>query len=102
MIPRPPRATRTDTLFPYTTLFRSEVQLARLALGAQLGQGAHQVAAHGAAHAAVAELDDFFLAVLHQQIVVDAFRPELVFDDRHAAAVEFGEDALEQGGLART
>src|SRR3546814_17463551 len=23
MIPRPPRATRTDTLFPYTTLFRS-------------------------------------------------------------------------------
>src|SRR3546814_11128222 len=24
MILRPPRATRTDTLFPYTTLFRSE------------------------------------------------------------------------------
>src|SRR3546814_8774167 len=28
MIRRPPRSTRTDTLFPYTTLFRSEVQLA--------------------------------------------------------------------------
>src|SRR3546814_7875034 len=25
MIRRPPRATRTDTLFPYTTLFRSEL-----------------------------------------------------------------------------
>src|SRR3546814_10072652 len=25
MIPRPPRSTRTDTLFPYTTLFRSLV-----------------------------------------------------------------------------
>src|SRR3546814_18020467 len=25
MIPRPPRSTRTDTLFPYTTLFRSQV-----------------------------------------------------------------------------
>src|SRR3546814_7785914 len=25
MIRRPPRATRTDTLFPYTTLFRSDV-----------------------------------------------------------------------------
>src|SRR3546814_2260001 len=25
MIRRPPRATRTDTLFPYTTLFRSEI-----------------------------------------------------------------------------
>src|SRR3546814_19941810 len=30
MIRRPPRATRTDTLFPYTTLFRS---LADLGLG---------------------------------------------------------------------
>src|SRR3546814_5683323 len=25
MIRRPPRSTRTDTLFPYTTLFRSQV-----------------------------------------------------------------------------
>src|SRR3546814_8139276 len=28
MIRRPPRSTRTDTLFPYTTLFRSECLLA--------------------------------------------------------------------------
>src|SRR3546814_8918637 len=34
MIRRPPRSTRTDTLFPYTTLFRSE------APALQLGQGA--------------------------------------------------------------
>src|SRR3546814_3018873 len=27
MIRRPPRSTRTDTLFPYTTLFRSSVLL---------------------------------------------------------------------------
>src|SRR3546814_5489439 len=27
MIRRPPRATRTDTLFPYTTLFRSSVRI---------------------------------------------------------------------------
>src|SRR3546814_4733165 len=26
MIRRPPRSTRTDTLFPYTTLFRSELR----------------------------------------------------------------------------
>src|SRR3546814_19078899 len=26
MIRRPPRSTRTDTLFPYTTLFRSDVR----------------------------------------------------------------------------
>src|SRR3546814_6252101 len=30
MIRRPPRSTRTDTLFPYTTLFRSPVGAARL------------------------------------------------------------------------
>src|SRR3546814_18921247 len=28
MIRRPPRSTRTDTLFPYTTLFRSWAQVA--------------------------------------------------------------------------
>src|SRR3546814_3496647 len=32
MIRRPPRSTRTDTLFPYTTLFRSE-RRAREAVG---------------------------------------------------------------------
>src|SRR3546814_17052045 len=29
MIRRPPRSTRTDTLFPYTTLFRSEGRLTK-------------------------------------------------------------------------
>src|SRR3546814_20682617 len=32
MIRRPPRSTRTDTLFPYTTLFRSTVDLSGLPL----------------------------------------------------------------------
>src|SRR3546814_17105550 len=32
MILRPPRSTRTDTLFPYTTLFRSAFKLIRLKL----------------------------------------------------------------------
>src|SRR3546814_17217591 len=35
MIRRPPRSTRTDTLFPYTTLFRSDVG------GELLGSGCH-------------------------------------------------------------
>src|SRR3546814_20115183 len=29
MLPRPPRSTRTDTLFPYTTLFRSVLRSGR-------------------------------------------------------------------------
>src|SRR3546814_7248877 len=32
MIRRPPRSTRTDTLFPYTTLFRSHVAASRAQL----------------------------------------------------------------------
>src|SRR3546814_17275504 len=33
MILRPPRSTRTDTLFPYTTLFRSRLDLPALRIG---------------------------------------------------------------------
>src|SRR3546814_18071643 len=39
MIRRPPRSTRTDTLFPYTTLFRSDLgasALAQPALGDEI------------------------------------------------------------------
>src|SRR3546814_9652887 len=32
MIRRPPRSTRTDTLFPYTTLFRSMKRFSRIAI----------------------------------------------------------------------
>src|SRR3546814_6948666 len=32
MIRRPPRSTRTDTLFPYTTLFRSRAESNRVSL----------------------------------------------------------------------
>src|SRR3546814_18887474 len=42
MIRRPPRSTRTDTLFPYTTLFRSYHQIGLgAALAARLEQFAH-------------------------------------------------------------
>src|SRR3546814_17280835 len=43
MILRPPRSTRTDTLFPYTTLFRSRI-LAGAALTTLLGVGAELAA----------------------------------------------------------
>src|SRR3546814_9390062 len=41
MIRRPPRSTRTDTLFPYTTRFRSPVEVRR----GMVGQGDRQVEA---------------------------------------------------------
>src|SRR3546814_18396004 len=51
MIRRPPRSTRTDTLFPYTTLFRSGVAVIELhvACGGQrqwdIGTALHAVGA---------------------------------------------------------
>src|SRR3546814_19669290 len=51
MIRRPPRSTRTDTLFPYTTLFRSRAGEALRAAARQGGSlqrdGAALAAAHG-------------------------------------------------------
>src|SRR3546814_7014358 len=38
MIRRPPRSTRTDTLFPYTTLFRSLVDCRCVAANSQKGR----------------------------------------------------------------
>src|SRR3546814_3763637 len=39
MIRRPPRSTRTDTLFPYTTLFRSGRGLTRSPFASKTGRG---------------------------------------------------------------
>src|SRR3546814_21191312 len=46
MIPRPPRSTRTDTLFPYTTLFRSS-DLGQISSGCSLSLLAASARAHG-------------------------------------------------------
>src|SRR3546814_9667319 len=45
MIRRPPRSTRTDTLFPYTTLFRSIVGQLQRRLAAELHDDTLQNAA---------------------------------------------------------
>src|SRR3546814_9851282 len=43
MLRRPPRSTRTDTLFPYTTLFRSLIIVGKFIFGV-LGERVHPVA----------------------------------------------------------
>src|SRR6185369_14075730 len=60
---------------------------------------AHEVAAHGAADAPVVHLEHFFVGV-HHQLVVDADLAELVDDHGVLLAVRFGQDAVEQRGLA--
>src|SRR3546814_15396763 len=50
MIRRPPRSTRTDTLFPYTTLFRSSCAFWRDCALRNRGIRRHQHGAAGAGH----------------------------------------------------
>src|SRR3546814_5710721 len=53
MIRRPPRSTRTDTLFPYTTLFRSRQRLPPAALGEVGEAGGDQLPMHDQARMAL-------------------------------------------------
>src|SRR3546814_4628525 len=85
MIRRPPRSTRTDTLFPYTTLFRS------LAIRPRLGQVRH-------AGGVELESDVVLVAAVVVDLVVAGAQGGI--DDAHEAAhdavlVEAG-DAVEQ------
>src|SRR3546814_7106527 len=54
MIRRPPRSTRTDTLFPYTTLFRSDHgAMSGMDHGAMAAGASAAAADHGSSHSMV-------------------------------------------------
>src|SRR3546814_6827602 len=61
MIRRPPRSTRTDTLFPYTTLFRSHFFFIRLVVPIRVSQqqdvrtagNDHLIAQHSNPHSSI-------------------------------------------------
>src|SRR3546814_12289264 len=57
MIRRPPRSTRTDTLFPYTTLFRSG-RSPPASCHVSFQRAYHRYDAHWASHAGTAPPDD--------------------------------------------
>src|SRR3546814_5969238 len=77
MIRRPPRSTRTDTLFPYTTLFRSA-----------FGGGEDSVVA---AHADIGAGMELGAALAHQDVAGDdGFAAELL----HAEALSAGVAAV--------
>src|SRR3546814_17833444 len=72
MIRRPPRSTRTDTLFPYTTLFRS----ARIRLQTVLGPGYRTVdwqRSNAAFFSAIQAERNVMFLILSLFIVVAAF-----------------------------
>src|SRR3546814_15585504 len=79
MIRRPPRSTRTDTLFPYTTLFRSYLRQG----GSSYGMDT-VVAALRHAPELTAKLIERFCA-LHDPETRDAKRAEALADEIQAA-----------------
>src|SRR3546814_15099341 len=69
MIRRPPRSTRTDTLFPYTTLFRSHLDEFEQPLGGAV-QAAGIAVGVGIGLAEILELADVDLADQGRDVLV--------------------------------
>src|SRR3546814_12000593 len=84
MIRRPPRSTRTDTLFPYTTLFRSHAEARVHHL---VGED-HRVLGTATTVHVVDDAADFFLG---QRLVDDR--------QRHALGQHFRQQGAAGGGL---
>src|SRR3546814_5280317 len=74
MIRRPPRSTRTDTLFPYTTLFRSD-----------RGGGCHAQGAGAHCQRAAATLPAVDGKALHERAASEAAATGIVGTDRQPA-----------------
>src|SRR5262249_12071151 len=79
-----------------------ELQGTLLALARQVAQGHDQVATHRAADAAIVHFNDLLATVLHQDLVVDVFLAEFILDDGNAQGMVLAQDAVEEGGFART
>src|SRR3546814_15302407 len=84
MIRRPPRSTRTDTLCPYTTLFRSTVGAREVAqhIGARVGRGsigelARERGASGQGRADGIEIDEVHA---RQRVAVHGLQPAQLVD----------------------
>src|SRR3546814_1538779 len=76
MIRRPPRSTRTDTLFPYTTLFRSHRQ--RDVARARRDRIDRAAKALGAAGAIILDLGDADVGQAQRHRARDAARPDIL------------------------
>ena len=79
-----------------------KIQQTLALFGGQQLQRFAQVFADRAADATIVHLDDVLVGVVHQNLVVDVFFTELVFDHGNFLSVGFGEHALEQSSFAGT
>src|SRR3546814_9129788 len=79
MIRRPPRSTRTDTLFPYTTLFRSAGRMAAVDRDLRTGSGRSRIGGP------VARLHR---AAAGEAAVVPGGRPDAVRSEEHTSELQ--------------
>src|SRR3546814_2554788 len=78
---RPPRSTRTDTLFPYTTLFRSMGETERRRHKQLDFNKEHGITARGVSKA-VREMIDGVMVDPAQASAADLISPDVLRDDR--------------------
>src|SRR3546814_12921308 len=86
MIRRPPRSTRTDTRFPYTTLFRSCYN--RFAQWRKAGVWDHLMDAITAAHDGAIQMIDSTSVRAHQQAATAKRGVQITVSVDHAARSE--------------
>src|SRR3546814_6498441 len=98
MIRRPPRSTRTDTLFPYTTLFRSLSGLAQAQLLRAVKEGAMRLLILGAVGLVAAASMTALLAQTVDGIDVQAIKKRSA--DLQADAEAFVDQIKDQIGRA--
>src|SRR3546814_3798327 len=100
MLRRPPRATRTDTLFPYTTLFRS-VDIAALARGEEGERRAGKSVGNGQVDVAADRLVDDREVIGRIAGGDLGDRRELVFDQADTRQVLGGRLAVDLAAVRR-
>src|SRR3546814_16431781 len=97
MIRRPPRSTRTDTLFPYTTLFRSHLRVLIARRGEENEGEAALLIVHAPELAETEQIEeaDRFLRVGHADHRVEIFHSgsSIVHLSDSAASVYYGDGA---------
>src|SRR3546814_1843273 len=101
MIRRPPRSTRTDTLFPYTTLFRSPDEHRRAAvggLGRQLDEELRgPLGERGLQHQILGRITDQLELGIEDQVGVPVPRPH----SAHRVGIRSEEHTTEIQSLMR-
>src|SRR3546814_6503257 len=108
MIRRPPRSTRTDTLFPYTTLFRSARRAERrierivgsvLGIVAPVGAAEIDVPARGFAAQATGELEVGFLQRVEGCETIGINFEDILVAVRAAAGLADARVAIAEGAV---